>query len=143
MLAPPRIVFLDVSTVDNNDVDLAPLSALGEFEQHRTSTPDQVAGRIVLIGTSAPGLYDLQSTPLETAVPGVQAHAQAIEGVFTGNLLLRPDYAFGLELAFLLAAGMILIGLMRWAAVHWCLVVCLLCLAAVRSKRRDFRCSRR
>ena len=92
---------------------------------------DDVAGRILLIGTSAPGLFDLQSTPLETAVPGVQAHAQAIEGVFSGNLLLRPDYALGLELAFLMAAGLILIGLMRWAAVHWCLMVCLICLAAV------------
>lgn len=96
-----------------------------------SASPDEVAGRIVLIGTSAPGLYDLQSTPLETAVPGVQAHAQAIESVFTGALLLRPDYALGLEIAFLLAAGMIIIGLMRWAAVHWCLIVCLLCLVAV------------
>ena len=96
-----------------------------------SAAADEIAGRIVLIGTSAPGLFDLQSTPLEAAVPGVEAHAQAIEGVFSGELLLRPDYALGLELAFLLAASLIIIGLMRWAAVHWCLIVCLLCLAAV------------
>ena len=87
------------------------------------ATSDEVAGRIVIIGTSAAGLFDLQTTPLETAVPGVEAHAQAMESVFSGALLLRPDYALGLELTFLAVVAVLLIFLTRWVPVTWCVIV--------------------
>ena len=35
------------------------------------------AQRLVLIGTSAAGLLDLKATPLESAMPGVEAHQSA------------------------------------------------------------------
>ena len=70
-----------------------------------------IAGKLVLIGASATGLMDLQSTPLESAVPGVEIHAQALEQMIDGSYLRRPAYATGLELAYLLAAGMIVIWL--------------------------------
>src|SRR6516225_5416439 len=38
---------------------------------------DDVSGRIVLIGTSAPGLLDFRATPLDASIPGVEIHAQA------------------------------------------------------------------
>ncbi len=59
--------------------------------------PDEVAGRIVLIGATAPGLPDIQATPLEEAVPGVEIHAQAIDHMVFGTHLKRPDWAAGLE----------------------------------------------
>ncbi|MEO1266317.1 MAG: CHASE2 domain-containing protein, partial [Pseudomonadota bacterium] len=62
-----------------------------------TLDADAVRDRIVLIGTSAAGLFDLQATPLDAAIPGVEVHAQAIERLLTGNTLQRPDYAAGLE----------------------------------------------
>jgi adenylate cyclase len=37
-------------------------------------------GRIVLIGTSAPGLTDLRATPIRAAFPGVEVHATLISG---------------------------------------------------------------
>ena len=54
-------------------------------------------GRIVLIGSSAPGLLDLRATPLDAAVPGVEIIAQSIEHVLSGRRLTRPDYALALE----------------------------------------------
>ena len=33
-----------------------------------------IEGRIILIGTSAPGLLDLRATPLDAAVPGIESH---------------------------------------------------------------------
>jgi adenylate cyclase len=59
--------------------------------------PDQIAGRIILIGTSAAGLLDLRATPLDPAIPGVDIHAQMIEDLLTGQNLTRPDYALALE----------------------------------------------
>jgi adenylate cyclase len=52
---------------------------------------DEVAGRIILIGTSAPGLVDLRATPLDPAIAGVEVHAQAIEHMLTGRSIARPD----------------------------------------------------
>ena len=97
------------------------------------ATAEDVGGRIILVGASAAGLFDLQSTPLATGVPGVQAHAQAIESIFAGDLLLRPDYAQGLELAYLVAAALLLIFLMRRVPVHWCVLVFVACIAAVNA----------
>ncbi len=93
--------------------------------------PEELGGRIILIGSSAAGLFDLQTTPIDAGVPGVDAHAQAIESIFTGALLSRPDYANGLELTYLFVAAVLLIFLMRYLAVHWCLIACLVCLGVV------------
>jgi adenylate cyclase len=69
--------------------------------------PDALAGKVVLIGTSAAGLFDSRATPIDGAVPGVEIHAQAIEQILLNAFLVRPDYATGLELAFLALAGAI------------------------------------
>ncbi len=54
-------------------------------------------GRIVLIGSSAPGLMDLRATPLDGAIPGVDIHQQVLEQIVGGHFLMRPDYAPGAE----------------------------------------------
>jgi len=69
---------------------------------------DDIDGRIILIGTSAPGLLDLRATPLDAAVPGIEMHAQVIEQLLTGDFLTRPDYALALEQFVILAFGIML-----------------------------------
>jgi adenylate cyclase len=70
----------------------------------------RLGGTIVLVGTSAPGLFDLRATPLGTIVPGVTMHAQAIANVVAGTHLARPDWTLGLELTLMAIAGMIVIA---------------------------------
>ncbi|MGD1885520.1 MAG: CHASE2 domain-containing protein, partial [Cohaesibacteraceae bacterium] len=70
-----------------------------------------VGGTIVLVGTSAPGLFDLRATPLGTIVPGVTMHAQALANVLSGTHLTRPDWTAGLELTAMAVAGMIVLVL--------------------------------
>ena len=67
--------------------------------------PDAVQGRHIFIGASAPGLLDLRATPLQSSVPGVEIHAQALEQMLSGAHLTRPAYATGAELLFLIAVG--------------------------------------
>lgn len=69
---------------------------------------DQIAGRIILIGTSAAGLLDLRATPLEASVPGVELHAQAVEQIIRGAFLLRPDFATPAELLYILVLGLLI-----------------------------------
>jgi adenylate cyclase len=67
-----------------------------------------LAGKIVLVGTTAPGLLDLRSTPVGNSYPGVEAHANIISGLLDDKNLVRPDYAVGFEVAMLLLAGLLL-----------------------------------
>jgi len=68
-----------------------------------------IAGHIVLIGTSAAGLLDVHTTPLDPAMPGVAIHAQAVEQMISGTFLERPDWAGGAEILMLVAIGLLLI----------------------------------
>ncbi|HEY9094541.1 MAG TPA: adenylate/guanylate cyclase domain-containing protein, partial [Hydrogenophaga sp.] len=70
--------------------------------------PGSLANKIVLLGTTAPGLLDLRATPVGEAYPGVETHANLIAGMLDGDLLTRPDYALGYELVMLVAAGLVL-----------------------------------
>jgi adenylate cyclase len=66
---------------------------------------DEIDGRLLIVGTSAAGLLDLRSTPLDASVPGVELHAQTIEQILQGAFLQRPDFATPAELLYILAIG--------------------------------------
>lgn len=68
---------------------------------------DEIQGRILFIGTSAPGLVDLRATPLGRQMPGVEIHEQLLEQIILGDWLTRPDYASGVELMVTLLLGTI------------------------------------
>jgi len=70
------------------------------------ANPKKIAGRMVLIGTSAVGLEDYRATPIASEMPGVEIHAQVIENILDKKFLIRPNYALGMELVFLFVAGM-------------------------------------
>ena len=50
-------------------------------------------GKIVFFGASAALLSDIVATPLSPAMPGVEAHAQIVEQLLSGETLRRPDWA--------------------------------------------------
>ena len=69
---------------------------------------DELAGRIVLVGTSATGLLDMRSTPLESVVPGVEIHAQALDMILANDFLRRPVWVRSMELLCTLLAGLLI-----------------------------------
>jgi len=88
--------------------------------------PAKIAGRILFIGTSAPGLVDIRSSPLEKVIPGVEIHAQIAEQILSNTYLNRPDYAAGLELCFIALVGLVLIiTIRRFNAIAGALLVLL------------------
>jgi adenylate cyclase len=70
---------------------------------------DSLAGKMVLVGTSAAGLLDLKVTPIHPALPGVELHAQLLESALTRSTLSRPGYTafFELMLGTLLSLALI------------------------------------
>ncbi|WP_374371152.1 CHASE2 domain-containing protein [Dongia sp.] len=71
-----------------------------------------LAGAILFVGTSAPGLLDLRSTPTESVTPGVEIHAQIAEQILTGISVNRPYWTILPELAFLLTVSATLVLLL-------------------------------
>ena len=82
-----------------------------------------IAGKMIIVGTSAVGLLDIRSTPTERIMPGVEVHAQVIETVATQAYLSRPAYLLGAELSVLLLAGLLVIVLVPIVGAKWTLLL--------------------
>jgi adenylate cyclase len=73
--------------------------------------PEKIKGKLVLIGTSAAGLNDIKTTPVDSAMPGVEIHAQVLESALTGAVLAQPYYGPALECLAALLLGLLVIAL--------------------------------
>ena len=80
---------------------------------------DRISGKLVLIGTSAVGLRDVITTPVDPAMSGVEVHAQVLENVLTNSILVYPNYAVTAELgvAVLVSLAIIALGPILGAAM--------------------------
>ncbi len=68
---------------------------------HRKASPEMLRDRIVLVGTSAPGLLDLRSTPVQNIYPGVEVHANIISGILDESIKHKPAWTAGYEFVLL------------------------------------------
>ena len=53
--------------------------------------PAAVAGKFVLVGVSALGLFDMRATPFDDAAPGVEVHANAIDNLLQHDWIYRAE----------------------------------------------------
>ena len=77
---------------------------------------------IVLVGTSAPGLYDLRATPVQNKYPGVEIHANMIAGMLDGDIKQRPDHVRGIEFLTMTLVGGAMIISIPFLAPLWSMV---------------------
>lgn len=75
----------------------------------REALRKQIEGKIVFVGTSAEGLRDIRSTPLDIFVPGVEVHVNVVEQILQGKFLKRPNLIVGVEAAIIGFAGLLII----------------------------------
>ncbi|MEW5770521.1 MAG: adenylate/guanylate cyclase domain-containing protein [Pseudomonadota bacterium] len=76
-------------------------------------------GRIVLVGSTAPGLLDLRSTPTEKAFAGVEIHANLIAGILDNTVKWEPSGQRGVFLLGVLLLGLILAAALPWLTPLW------------------------
>jgi adenylate cyclase len=72
--------------------------------------PEKIKGKLVLVGTSAAGLNDIKTTPVDPAMPGVEIHAQVLESALTRAVLSQPYYGPALEFFAALILGLLVIA---------------------------------
>ncbi len=70
--------------------------------------PAVLAGRVVVVGVAAPGLYDLKPTPLARVYPGPEIHATLIDSLLRRDFIrpVRPWVTALVALAMALAAAL-------------------------------------
>ncbi len=77
---------------------------------------DEFRGKIVVVGTSAPGLQDLRLTPMGSTYPGVESLATAIDNLDRGDWLREAPRGWGMALALALI-GLVALAFQRgWSA---------------------------
>ena len=75
---------------------------------HGRAPRADLQNKIVLVGTTAPGLRDMRSTPVGEVYPGVEAHASMISGILDQDIKQNPPYVLGANVLLLLVIGVAL-----------------------------------
>ena len=70
-----------------------------------SADPALLKDKIILIGTSAPGLLDLRSTPVQNIYPGVEVHANIISGILDDRIKHKPAWTVGYEFVLLVVVA--------------------------------------
>lgn len=79
--------------------------------QAQAAMMPKIDGKIAFVGTSAIGLKDIRSTPLDLFIPGVEVHVNVVEQILQGKFLMRPHLIAGAESLTILVSGLIIIVL--------------------------------
>jgi len=102
--------------VDENVASLIPYrGAQGSFRYFSAADAlkgrlklEQLKGKIVLLGTTAPGLMDLRATPVGSTYPGVEIHANLVAGILDASIVQKPPYVLGADVLLLSLATLLL-----------------------------------
>jgi len=110
-----RVGRFDVAT---DDYGRAPLNYYGSYRDfptwsatdvlHGRIPPEQLKGRIAVVGTTAPGTWDQRVTPFDDIAPGVITHATFVDNVLHGELLERSQAVVLAEVLMMAAASVVL-----------------------------------
>ncbi|MCX5865084.1 MAG: adenylate/guanylate cyclase domain-containing protein [Deltaproteobacteria bacterium] len=84
-----------------------------------TAPANQMRGAIVLVGTTAPGLFDLRSTPVQAVYPGVEIHANLIDAILGKRFLVQPAWSQGADFVVMMVAGLALALVLPFCAPLW------------------------
>ena len=66
---------------------------------------EQLKDKIVIVGVTAVGVFDLRVTPFDNVFTGVEVHANIIDSALTGDFLHHPAWGFLWGAAAMLTAG--------------------------------------
>ncbi|MEA3416887.1 MAG: adenylate/guanylate cyclase domain-containing protein [Thermodesulfobacteriota bacterium] len=67
-----------------------------------------VKDKIVIVGATAVGIYDLRVTPFGTVFPGVEIHANVVDSILSKDFMYQPAWAAIFDIIAIIAAGLIL-----------------------------------
>ncbi len=72
------------------------ISAVDVYENNINK--EEIKDKIVLMGTTATGLYDLRATPFETIFPGIEVHANTIDNMIKGDFIKEKSWYYQIDI---------------------------------------------
>lgn len=93
--------------------------------------PGALEGKIVIMGSSAPGLRDQRATPIDSVFPGVEIHASMVDGILQDQIKQKPAFAMALVLIEVLVFGLMLLLILPALDVVWSVILTLISLSIV------------
>ncbi|MGM0616355.1 MAG: CHASE2 domain-containing protein [Pseudomonadota bacterium] len=103
--------------VDNQGVALVPwYGERGHFTYisaadvlNKRVDADELAGKTLILGASAPGLMDLRSTPVGSVFPGAEVNMSLLAGMLHQSIKAQPPWVAGFELISLVLLGVLVV----------------------------------
>ncbi|MFW2567456.1 CHASE2 domain-containing protein [Aliarcobacter butzleri] len=71
----------------------------------------EIDGKIVLIGTSAAGLFDLRAIPFDSIFPGVEVHANIIDNILMQDFIYKASWLDGANILIIFVLSIIVVML--------------------------------
>lgn len=75
---------------------------------HKRLPPELFKDKIVLVGVTAIGVYDLRVTPFSPVYPGVEIHANVIDNILHHNFLKHSIWTKGLDVLSIVCFGLVM-----------------------------------
>ena len=92
---------------------------------------EKLEGKIILVGTTAPGLLDLRATPVGNAYPGVEIHANLITGILDGTIKQAPLWTHAANLIMIAVLSVLLALLLPALSPLWGTIISAVTLAGM------------
>jgi adenylate cyclase len=73
---------------------------------HGRLSPDLFKDKIVLVGATATGIYDMRVTPFSAVYPGVEIHANVIDNILHQNFLTHSGWTKFIDICLIILLGL-------------------------------------
>jgi adenylate cyclase len=74
---------------------------------HGRVNPAQLKGKVLFVGATALGVYDMRVTPFSGNTPGVEVHATIADNILTGRFIRRTGLEAMFDIALIIALGLL------------------------------------
>ena len=74
-----------------------------------------VKGKVVFVGATEVGIYDLRATPVDPVLPGVLIHATVLSNILQGRFIIRDGRVIALEVILIFLFPLIMSALLSFA----------------------------
>lgn len=72
---------------------------------------EQIRGKVLFVGATAPGIYDLRVTPFSRNAPGVEIHANIADNIISNRFIRQGGTQALWDMAFIVLLGALAFGL--------------------------------
>lgn len=79
--------------------------SFADIVQGRVS-PEKLKGKILFVGATALGVYDMRVTPFDGNTPGVETHAVVTDNILTGRFIKRTGIEAMYDIALIIILGL-------------------------------------